>query len=129
MDGVEDPRAISDFARGNTSGPSSLSSTESASLFALPRPRRPFHFAERNFRMSMLDQRRWWGMVDSDSDCQARVHVAFCRRPTSPQSPAVVLSIENTSEEQKKRTVKYSCLESISRQSDATDDKLIPANE
>ena len=88
VDDAGDPIASSDLTRGNTAVFASTPSTGSASLFALLRARRFFHFAERNFRMTALDQRRWWG--DSErrrpiaSEGHARVHVAFPRHLTVP---------------------------------------------
>jgi len=52
--------ARSDFARGNTAGPVSPSSMGSASPLVLLRARQFFHGVERNFRISVLVQRRWW---------------------------------------------------------------------
>jgi len=67
VDGVEDLMAGSDFTRCNATGSASLPSVGSTSLFALLRDWRCFHGAERNFRMSVLGQRRWWD--DKDVDC------------------------------------------------------------
>jgi len=59
--------ARSDFTRGNTTGLASFPSGGSASFLPSLRARRRFHGAERNFiRMSVLDQRRWWGDKGGD---------------------------------------------------------------
>ena len=85
VDGVEDPMAISDFTRHDTAISVSLSSAESTSLLALLRARRSFHWADRNFRMSMCWISVDGGVVVSGVSCpRKRIPrtCPFCRRPT-----------------------------------------------
>jgi len=80
-----------DFTWDDIAGSASLPSIESASLFALLRDRRPFHGAERNLRMPVLGQRRWW--------CDRRLwlilllanvrHVCAMRSVDAQRSPAL----------------------------------------
>lgn len=103
VDGVEDPMERSDFTLGDVALSVSLPSTEPTSLSPLLRARRPFHGTERSFRISVLDQRRWWG------DGERQLHLIACeRRARAPcgetQTRPTVLplkTVENTDDKRK----------------------------
>ena len=96
VDGVEDPTARSDFLRGNTAVSASGPSTGAALLLVSLRDRRPFHRAERNFRILSMD--RCWISADGE----AMVGGDFVRLPGAlafSRRPPVIFSIDNTGTE------------------------------